>query len=197
MYRLSFTAAAFRLAESIRLAEVYQQHADWQAVRRIAVADDILQLGRSVTINRESRELIHRLKQLTDSEVDFLLRTDTVSQRQLLFLAVCRTYPFIRNFVLQIVRVNYQRFEFDISETDYRRFFNQQISLYDELDRLSDSSKAKIRQVLFKILEGAGYIISSQQRTITRPVVLTSLIDLIRQTRPADLPLLLFNDQEI
>ncbi|XWW47025.1 DUF1819 family protein [Fibrella sp. USSR17] len=197
MYRLSFTAAAFRLAESIRLAELYQQHADWQAAKRVALVDDILQLGRSVTIKRESRELIHRLQQLSDSEVDFLLRTDSVSQRQLLFIAICRTYPFIRNFVLQVVRVNYQRFEFDISETDYRRFFNQQISLYDELDRLSDSSKAKIRQVLFKILEGAGYIISSQQRTITRPVVLTSLIDLIRQNRPADLPLLLFNDQEI
>lgn len=197
MYRLSFTAAAFRLTESIRLAEMYQEYADWQVVRTVALSNDTLQLGRAATITRESRELIHRLKQLAPEELTYLLQTDTVSQRHVLLIAICRTYAFVRQFVLDVVRVNYQRFEFDITETDYRRFFDQQAALHDELDQLSDSSKAKIRQVLFQLLEGAGYIISTQQRTITRPVVLDSLIGLLRQTRPADLPLLVFNDRDL
>ncbi|MBD2757117.1 DUF1819 family protein [Spirosoma validum] len=197
MYRLSFTAASFRLAESIRLAELYQQCADWQKVKQMAIAGDVLQLGRAATVTRESRELIHRLKKLADKEMDFLLHTDTLTQRQMILIAICRTYDFVRQFVLDVVRVNYQRFEFDISDSDYSRFFNQQAALHDELDELSDSSKAKIRQVLFQILAGAGYIMSTQQRVITQPVVLDTLADLIRQTRPADLPLLLFNDRDL
>lgn len=197
MYRLSFTAVAFRFAESIRLAEVYQEVGDWKIVRKLVLTNDTLQLGRAATITRESRELIHRLQLLTEAELDFLLKIDTVSQRHLLLIALCRTYAFVRQFVLDVVRVNVQRFEFDITETDYRRFFDQQAAVHDELDNLSDSTKAKIKQVLFKILEGAGYIISTQHRTIIRPVVLPTLVELIRQTRPADLPLIIFNDRDL
>ena len=197
MYRLSFTAAAFRFTESIRLAELYQQLGNWRAVQQRALTNDTLQLGKRATIARESRELITRLQQLSEPEIGFLVRIDTVSQRHLLLIAICRTYPFVRQFVLDVVRVNYQRFEFDIAETDYRRFFDHQVAIHDELDRLSDSSKAKIKQVLFKILEDAGYILSTRQRTITRPVVLESLVNLIRQARPADLPLLIFNDRDL
>lgn len=197
MYRLSFTAASFRLAESVRLAELYQQYADWEKVKQTAIADDVLQLGRTATVIRESRELIHRLKKLSDNELLYLTQTDTITQRQMILISICRTYEFVRQFVLDVVRVNYQRFEFEISDSDYRRFFDQQAALHDELDQLSDTSKAKIRQVLFQILAGAGYIMSTQQRIIMQPVVLDSLINLIRQTRPADLPLLLFNDRDL
>ncbi len=163
MYRLSFTAVAFRFAESVRLAEAYQELGDWKVVREMALINDSLQLGRAATITRESRELVHRLQQLSDLEVEFFLRSDTITQRHLLLIAICRTYEFVRQFVLDVVRINYQRFEFDITETDYRRFFNHQAAVHDELDRLSDSSKAKIKQVLFKMLEGAVIIIVMQQ----------------------------------
>ena len=197
MYRLSFTAAAFRFAESVRLAEAYQELGDWKAVRQAVFTDDLLRKGKRSTIKSEFREIELRLGSLSDPEIQFLLQTDTVSQRYLLLIAICRTYTFVQQFVLDVVRANYQRFEFDISETDYRRFFDQQAALHDELDRLADSSKVKIRQVLFKLLEGAGYIVSVQQRTITRPVVLDTLVGLIRQTQPADLPLILFNDRDL
>ncbi len=197
MYRLSFTAVAFRFTESIRLAELYQQLGNWKEVQQRVLTNNTLQLGKRATITRESRELITRLQQLSELEIGFLLRIDTVSQRHLLLIAICRTYPFVRQFVLDVVRVNYQRFEFDITETDYRRFFDHQSAVHDELDRLLDSSKAKIKQVLFKILEDAGFILSTQQRTITRPIVLESLTNLIRQARPADLPLLIFNDRDL
>lgn len=197
MYRLSFTAAAFQFAESIRLAETYAEIGDWKRVRAITLADDLLQRGKQSTIKSQYRELEVRLKTLSPTEIEFLVQTDSVSQRQLLWVAICRAYPFIRNLTMEVIRPNFQRFEPDISETDYRRFVERQTDLHDELARLTDSSKVKIRQVTFKILEGAGLINSVQHRTILRPVVLPSLTDLLRRENRADLPLLFFHDSDL
>lgn len=197
MYRLSFTAAAFKFPESIRLAETYHERKDWKVVREMTFADDLLQRAKYKTIKSEFRELEVRLKTMTDNELAFLLDTDSVSQRQLLWVAICRTYPFIRQFTMEVIRPNYQRFEWTISETDYRRFFERKADMHDELNRLTDSSKAKIRQVLFKMLEGTGLITSAKQRTILRPIVLDTLAQLLRQNNPSDLPLLFFNDHEL
>lgn len=197
MYRLSFTAASFKFAESMRLAETYHERKDWKVVREMTFTDDLLQRGKHTTIQSEYRELELRLKTLTDNELAFLLETDSVSQRQLLWVAICRTYPFIRQFVMEVIRPNYQRYELELAETDYRRFFEQQANLHDELERLTESSKVKIRQVLFKMLEGAGLIASVKQRTILRPVLLDALTDLLRLYNPADLPLLIYIDHEL
>lgn len=197
MYRLSFTAAGFRLAETTRLAETYAELGDWSAVRAAVFTGDLLQKGKRQTIKSEYRELELRLHTLSEQEIRYFLETDAVTRRQLLLIAICRTYEFVRQFVIDVVRVNYQRFEVAITDSDYLRFFVMQSALHEKLDQLSASSKVKIRQVLFQMLAGGGYIVSTQQRIITPPVVLPTLTELLRQERPDDLPLLIFNDRDL
>ena len=46
----------------------------------------------------------------------------------------------------------------EITQLDYDAFFNSKLSWHDELDKLTDSTKNKLRQVLFKMLREAEVI---------------------------------------
>ncbi|MCB9053315.1 MAG: DUF1819 family protein [Lewinellaceae bacterium] len=196
-YRLSFTGASLMLNESLKIAEAYHQLGNWDAVRQQALKDNVLQKGKEATIKREFRELKKRLEKLTGQQLEMLIETGPAGQRLLLFLGVCKLYPFVGDFVLEVLRNKVVTFEHIILESDYSRFFQMKEALHPELESISDSTRKKLRSRLFRMLGEAGLINNTKEKWITPPIVTRCLAEPLLEEDPALLKFWLVSDKDI
>ncbi len=192
-YRFSFTAASLMVTELYELAcKVVESGAKIESM----TAKD-LKKERAVTSKREFTEIQLRLATLTRRELEFLTEAKFDERKLLCLVAFGRTYGFFRDFVEEVLVEKVSLFDFHLTDRDYFTFVNRKQIDHEELERLADSTKKKIKQVVFKVLEQAGIIDSIKTKNLLIPHIGRSFEKLICQTNPYDLKLLLYTDQRI
>jgi hypothetical protein len=196
-YSFSFLTGALYLPESLAVGELALKQPDWAEVLLGAAKDNLLKQRKSASRTRLLREIRYRLQQLTRAELEFLCEASSRDQRQLLFIAICRRFRFIREFVEEVVRVKASALEFQLYPTDFARFFDRKGAESPEVDELTPKSIAKIKQVLIRMLAEAGLLDSTASQRIVRPVPSKALVKLIARTDPMNLRWLLLSDADI
>jgi hypothetical protein len=191
-YIFSFTSSSLLLPETLRVAKYLLS-----ANREGNAGELVLNKGKEETSKRQFRELVKRLKTLTAIELQLLLDSDLPQQRQVAFLAVCKTYGFIRDFVVEALREKFLGFDYVVHEGDYSSFFHRKRELHQEMDDLSDSSLAKIRQNVFLMLEQSGWIDNIKDRRIQPQIVRPDLVKAVVADNPAWLKIFLWPDRDI
>lgn len=151
-YKMSFTASSVRRRESAIIAELFLRHADWDAVYNEVLSDNILQLNSISSQKRIYAEIKLRLKHLTTSELQILANDDPSNSEAILWLAICRTYSFIGDFAKEVIHEKYISFQKSIEDCDYELFFEKKSTLHPELNELTDMTRKKIKQIVFKLL---------------------------------------------
>ena len=174
---MSFTTGGLFHHESVKLAELYLDSKDWNAVRKKVLAENLLQTRTLSTLKRVCREVISRLKTLDAGELDLLVASNPREQGYLLWLAVCRRYGFIADFAVEVMRERYITFKTDLTHADFDTFFNGKSEWYAELDQLRSTTRNKLRQVLFKILHEADLLTANN--TIKAAMPSPGLVEMI------------------
>ena len=160
-YSMSFTSGTLFHTESVKLAGLYLELSDWNLVRDRVIAENLLQARTQNTLKRICREVISRLKKLNQAELECLVEGSHQEQAYLLWIAVCRRYSFIADFAIEVLRERYITLKTDLTQEDFDAFFNRKSEWHNELDRLTQATRSKLRQVLFKILREADLLTCS------------------------------------
>lgn len=161
-YRFSFTAGALLHEEMVLAANELILH-DFKLERLSA---SILKKDRSKTNKREFAEVALRLKTLDDKEIEFLAKGSLALSKQVALLACVRAYSFIRDFFSYVILDKVNLFDFSLTERDYISFVRGRELDHPELEALADSTKYKVKQVLFRILHQAELIESIKSKHI-------------------------------
>ena len=151
-YNLSFTAASLLWLDSVKLAAIYQKARNWQAVQEYVRVNNVLQARTDSALNRTTREICQRLATLTDDEIELLIEGEPKEQKALLWVALCRRHLFIREFAVEILRERWLSFRHDLRYEDYDAFFNTKAEWDEALENTAESTRKKLRQVLFLIM---------------------------------------------
>ena len=153
--------------------------------------------GKYATGRKMFSEFNKRLSFLTPLHIEVLLDSDLVTQKQVAFVSVCKTYGFIRDFVIEVVREKFLVYDYQLTEGDYISFYRRKLDLHDEMETLTEITQKKIKQVTFKILEQVGLIDSIKSRIIQPQIIDFKLINAIEQDNPNWLKVLLVSDRDI
>ena len=157
-YRLSMTAAGLMPEASVRIAEVYLACRDWRETRRRLHSENLLQANTSNSSQRVGRELLERLKTLSDDELAVLVSAPMRSDRvAMVWVAACRYYDFLADFAVEVVRDAFLIGKKSITYEDYDKFELRTSAHHPELAEVSASTHGKIRQVVFRMLNEAGF----------------------------------------
>ena len=192
-YRFSFTAASLMVSEMVELScKLVESGATVASL----TADDHKR-ERAVTSKREFAEIQLRLATLTRNELEFLTEARYEERKLLSMIAFGRTYRFFRDFMEEVLLEKVSLYDLHLTDRDYLTFVNRKQIDHEELEQLADSTKKKIKQVVFKVLEQAGIIDSIKTRNIQIPHIGRAFEKLICQTTPKDLKLLLYTEQRI
>lgn len=189
-YDFSFTASSLRLNEMLIVAKAKSEGIELDYINDLGG-------GKSSTGKRMLSEFNKRLSFMTSKQIEILLESDLVTQKQMAFISVCKTYGFIRDFVIEVVREKFLVYDYHITEGDYISFFRRKNDLHDEMDTLTELTEKKIKQVTFKILEQAGLIDTIKSRTIQPQIIDFKLMEALVQDNPNWLKVLLLSDMDI
>lgn len=183
-YCMSFTTGGLFHRESVNLAALYLDLGDWNSVRDKVVAENLLQTRTLNTLKRVCREVVSRLRTLSQSELDFLVEGSHQEQAYLLWLAVCRRYRFIADFAVEVLRERYITLKADLTHEDFDSFFNRKSEWHLELDEITQATRSKLRQVLFKILRDADLLAANNM--INAAMLSPRLLDVIHRGNRRD-----------
>jgi hypothetical protein len=157
-HKLSFTAASLSLSESVKIAEVYLGCKDWKETAKIVQEQNLLQSRTGSRTVRVFRELTQRLKKLSADQMELLVEGNLQEQKYLLWFAVCKTYPLIQEFAVEVLHEKFMSFNLEITELDYDAFFNRKADWNEELESITATTKVKLKTVLFRMLREGGLI---------------------------------------
>ena len=154
-YKLSFTAASLYLSESIKIAHTYLETKDWDRTKEVVKKENILQSRTQSSSVRLYRELAQRLQTLSQDQVELFAEGTIQEQKLLLWFAICKRYAFIREFAVEVLHEKYLVLDYELMELDYDSFFNRKADWHPELDEITDKTRNKLKQVLFRMLKEA------------------------------------------
>lgn len=173
-YSMSFTTGTLLYHESVKLAELYFNLGAWPTVRTHALDENVLQARTLNTAKKLCREIISRLKLLTADEMKILVDGTRQEQGLMLWLAVCKRYRFIFDFAVEVLREKFLRLDVELTHADYDAFFNAKAEWHDALERLSRTTRTKLRQVIFKMLREADLL--TRDNIINPPLLTPRLV---------------------
>ena len=157
-YALNFVSRSLLTRETTLLAEMREPEESWESVRDRAVSVNALQARTHRSGVRLTREAVRRLVVLSDAEVEFLLGAAPRERGYLMWAAACRAYPFIGDFAEQVLRERYLILASTISPEHLEGFVLRQAMWHPELEDLSDSMRAGIRQTVFRMMREADLV---------------------------------------
>jgi hypothetical protein len=185
-YKMSFSTGGLFLNETLIVAQLHVLGEPWSDTISRALSEGAASLPKAASQRRTLREIVNRLSALTDDERDFLLNeADRSDQRALLWLATCRAYRFVREFATEVVRERYLSFQLDLPLESFDILFAAKAEWDEDLAKISRSTQAKLRQVLFRMMREADVI--TEDNRILSAYVSTRLMALLRQHNPQDL----------
>ena len=127
-----------------------------------------------------------------------MLVNSTVSVRRLIvLLAICKAHPFIYDFISEVVRERFYNQYERISHADFNEFYNENKYVHPELEKVTEQTVAKMRQVIFRILEQTEIIEDAESGILRRPYLSENIERLIVKDDPKWLAIYLYSNNEI
>jgi hypothetical protein len=194
-YKMSFTTGGLFSRESTKLAMLFLELRDWDAIRDKVLAENLLQTRTISSSQRVCREIISRLKSLNPSELELLVHGTAQEQGYLLWISVCRSYKFIAEFAVEIIRERYLGLKADLHYEEFDSFFHRKSEWHPELEAIQLVTRNKLRQVLFKILREAGLLTANN--TINTVMLSPRLLEAIPPGSRQDVSFFPFFESEL
>lgn len=185
-YKMSFTSGGLFLTESVTVAGMHRSGEDWKHTLERALQEGTTSLPKAASNRRTLREIVNRLMTLNDDEVRFLIEeAGRQEQQYLLWVATCRAYRFVREYAVEVICDRFLAYQLDLPLESFDIFFEAKADWDDGLASISDSTRNKLRQILFRMMREAGVV--SDDHRIQSSYLSPQLRQLLEATNPADL----------
>lgn len=185
-YKMSFTSGGLFLTESVTVAGMHRSGEDWKDTLERALQEGATSLPKAASNRRTLREIVNRLMTLHDDEVRFLIDdAGRQEQQYLLWVATCRAYRFVREYAVEVICDRFLSYQLELPLESFDIFFEAKAEWDDGLASISDSTRNKLRQILFRMMREAGVV--SDDHRIQSTFLSAQLRALIEATNPADL----------
>jgi hypothetical protein len=158
-YKMSFAVGGLLLNESVEVARLHARSEAWDATLERALEGGITSLPKVASRRRTLREIVNRISTLDEDELDYLIEgADRQDQKALLWLATCRAYRFVREFATEVIHERFLSFQLDLPLESFDVLFAAKAEWDEGLNAISAMTRAKLRQVLFRMMREASVI---------------------------------------
>ena len=146
-YTFSFTGASALIAETLIIAEEYNQLNNWTLVQKSLLQNNSLNKIKEGTFKREFSEIKKRLSNLTPEQLQIFNTGNYDDAKAIILLSLVKTYPFLNDFIIEVVRNKYLLYDNFLSEVDYIKFVNAKSLIHEELLQLRTVIKHNTQSV--------------------------------------------------
>lgn len=195
---MTFTAGAAMINETCAVAEAFFDcDKDWEKTWQKALNENLM-AKEKLSSNRRYFALVkQRLETLSEDELLALLEGSVPVRRQMILLAICKAHPFIYDFLTENVRDAFFMMQEKVSFANFNEFFNEKKYDHPELNDITDVTVAKMRQVVFRIMEQTELIENVDSGVIRRPYLSEKVERIVVKDDSKWLTIYLYSNNEI
>lgn len=157
-YKTGFTAGSILLKEAealINSINDFQAYLDGQE----ELDETVVQVKSEVTRRKIVLNLNRRFKTLDDPQFfEIFQRSESREKNLLLFYINLKCYSIISDFMLETVLPKWNNLDYNLTIEDFKNFLFLKSDTHPELDKLKESSKTKMAQVVLRMLREVGLL---------------------------------------
>ncbi|MDA3915607.1 MAG: DUF1819 family protein [Deltaproteobacteria bacterium] len=162
IYNGDIVAGSLLLAESRKIAQLLLKNVNKVQWHKAIVIDNILQKRSSAAAIRQARLIKNRLVLMDKNLWQLVYDGSSEVSTQALLAASIKHSHLVGDFMDIVLRQHWQTFSEKINEMGWKRFLESCAQIDPKVDTWKESTKAKLKQVLFRILAEAKYIDSTR-----------------------------------
>jgi hypothetical protein len=197
-YNLGFTAAPLRPELARIVAKAYLDTGNWERAKDQVLATNALQCRSQRSAVRLERELRQRLERLTREQLALISDSTADGRSAIAWLAAMKHIQFVFEFASEVLRAKIEAHDPILRRSDYDSFVAGKAIIHPELQGLADSSRAKLKQVLLRMLSEAALLTPGPALgTINRVILPNTVVAAIIHDDPRWLAGFLLTDSEI
>lgn len=170
-YRADISAGALLATESRTLANLLLLGVDKSAWLHAIKEDNILQKKSPSSAIRQAHLIRQRLDTLDEEGLTLIAQETGEILNQMLLVAAIRHSRLLGDFLIDVYQGRLKRLEDTISSSDWLTFLHECQQRDVTVASWSESTQAKLRQVILLILTQAKYIDSTRSGRITPPLL--------------------------
>ena len=161
-YNGEIVAGSLLIEESRKIAQLLLETIDSDGWRKAIVLDNILQKRSPAAAVRQARLIRHRLGTM-DKELWQLVHAGSFEiTSQALLAASIKHSRLVGDFMDTIIRKHWQTFTQNIGPGDWNRFLETCGQIDPQVEAWKDSTRSKLKQIVFRILAESKYIDNTQ-----------------------------------
>ena len=196
-YSFSFTGASALITETLVIAEEYHKLNDWSAVQISLSDNNHLNKVKEGTFKREFSEIKKRLSLLNSDQIQLMIQGSYEDVKSMILLSLVKAYPFLYDFIVEVLLNKYLLFDRTLLDSDYKRFVDSKSFQHAELERMTEIMSKKVKRVVFKLLEQVGLITNIKNGILLKPFLSSQVVREIFEDDPAYLSAFFCTSEEI
>ena len=167
LYNAEISAGSLMLLESRRIASLLLTSPDDVAWLQAIEAENILQKKTPATARRQATLIRKRLMTLDPAAWMAISSRESEVATQLLLAAAIKHSQLLGDFLRHVYAARQRRLEPTLSATDWPDFLAECAHHDSAVGQWSTSTRAKLREVIVRILVEAKYLENSRTMTLT------------------------------
>ncbi|TAG33462.1 MAG: DUF1819 family protein [Polaromonas sp.] len=168
-YNAEISAGSLMQLESKRIAMLLLTDPDERAWRNAIETENILQKKTPATARRQATLLRRRLRTLNPRALRMIVERESEVSIQLLLAAAVKHSQLLGDFMLRVYANRQRRLEPALAPIDWQDFVSECTHHDAAVADWTDATKAKLFQVIVRILAEAKYLESARSMKLTPP----------------------------
>ena len=162
-YSAGLMSHMFWLAETRITAEKMCDGLSQDAIRELAVSENIYQMKNPTRAGRNFSAIYNRLCNMPFTLVEMISKGDAAIAKVLVLISMMKTDKLFFEFIYEIYRGKIILGEKNIASRDIILFFNQKETQSEVISSWSDTTKKKLKQVYIRSLFEAGLLSDTKE----------------------------------
>ena len=179
-YSAKLTAEPFLYNETKILAQYLLNGISPEELKRKNIDENLIKYKSPKSIVRVNSPIFRRLNVMDREMLDEFVHTDIETSKYILLYTIMKTDKLVRDFVIEVYKDKlYMRKEY-IEKFDIDNWYEEKCILSKTLRERTESTSAKLKQVIMKILQDSGLVIKEKNRfKIVRPLLKEKYISML------------------
>ena len=161
-YNGEIVAGSLLIRESQKIARLLLKNADSEAWHQAIVVENILQKRSPVAAKRQARLIKNRLSLMNPELWEIVAKGSIDSIIQALLAATIKHSHLVGDFMDTVIRQHWQTFTKKVSVKDWKDFLETCAQVDPNIEKWTDSTQSKLKQVVFRILAESKYIVNTR-----------------------------------
>ena len=179
-YSAKLTAEPFLYNETKIIAQYLLDGISPEELKRKNVEENLIKYKSSKSVVRVNSPIFRRLNVMDSEMLDEFVHTDIETSKYILLYTIMKTDRLVRDFVVEVYKDKLLMRKDYIEKFDIDNWYEEKCILSNTLRERTESTAAKLKQEIMKILQDSGLVIKEKNRfKIVRPLLKEKYISML------------------